>query len=416
MSHLLPITRRGLFGEDDFFASFRPSYSSAVEDVMDRWGGRSLLADRFSNYRNARREVASKSPEPDDDSVLPATISDNPDSYVIVLDMSDYISGEISVRTRGQNAVLEAKSPGGSALHRRYPLPPDASTEGLVAAMSDDGILTISAKRGKNVKAKSSNQTPVQSSTPLNNLSSLASNLKIEIGLDDDLNIPVETDQSAIKNNVNRTSSIDEVEIACPITRKGDFFKDSYFESVWKDFDNAMGDMVDRQKGRKEKREQATREKELSRKQVWDDMLREEDEKMGRMREDRMQRRKMRDEQMQDTMNSFRMQAGFGSFQRPSFDGLRSYDRLREWSGSAKDSQAVQVTSDDKEYKVVMDMKDFKESELDVKCEGDVLMVRGGGAGNSLSRQFELPGLGDPEKVTAALSEDGVLTITAPRK
>ena len=27
----------------------------------------------------------------------------------IVLDMSDYISGEISVRTRGQNAVLEAK-------------------------------------------------------------------------------------------------------------------------------------------------------------------------------------------------------------------------------------------------------------------------------------------------------------------
>ena len=117
----------------------------------------------------------------------------------------------------------------------------------------------------QNVKAKSSNQTPVQSSTPLNNLSSLASNLKIEIGLDDDLNIPVETDQSAIKNNVNRTSSIDEVEIACPITRKGDFFKDSYFESVWKDFDNAMGDMVDRQKGRKEKREQATREKELSR-------------------------------------------------------------------------------------------------------------------------------------------------------
>ena len=52
MSHLLPITRRGLFGEDDFFASFRPSYSSAVEDVMDRWGGRSLLADRFSNYRS----------------------------------------------------------------------------------------------------------------------------------------------------------------------------------------------------------------------------------------------------------------------------------------------------------------------------------------------------------------------------
>ena len=76
-SRLLPITRRGQFFEDDFFRDFQPDYSNAVHDVLDRWGGRSMLADQFSNYRKARES------QPDDDSTIAASISDNPEQYVV---------------------------------------------------------------------------------------------------------------------------------------------------------------------------------------------------------------------------------------------------------------------------------------------------------------------------------------------
>jgi HSP20 family molecular chaperone IbpA len=65
---------------------------------------------------------------------------------------------------------------------------------------------------------------------------------------------------------------------------------------------------------------------------------------------------------------------------------------------------------------VVLDVKDFAEGSLDLKCAGDTLTVTGSKAGISFKREFELPALGDPEKVTASLSADGVLTITAPKK
>jgi len=76
-SRLLPITRRGQFFEDDFFRDYQPEYKTAVHDVLDKWGGRSLLADQFSNYRKAREN------EPQDDSSLAASISDTPEQYVV---------------------------------------------------------------------------------------------------------------------------------------------------------------------------------------------------------------------------------------------------------------------------------------------------------------------------------------------
>lgn len=63
-----------------------------------------------------------------------------------------------------------------------------------------------------------------------------------------------------------------------------------------------------------------------------------------------------------------------------------------------------------------MDVKDFADGELDLKSDGEVLTVHGAKAGVSFKREFSLPGLAAPELVTASLSEDGVLTITAPRK
>ena len=64
---------------------------------------------------------------------------------------------------------------------------------------------------------------------------------------------------------------------------------------------------------------------------------------------------------------------------------------------------------------VVMDVGACGEGALDVKVEGEVLRVRGRTGDLSFEREFTLPDLGAPEGVTAALSEDGVLTVTAPK-
>ena len=61
--------------------------------------------------------------------------------------MTDFISGEITVRTKGLNAVVDAKLGTERKFSRSYPLPKDTNTEAVTAAMSDEGILTITAKR-----------------------------------------------------------------------------------------------------------------------------------------------------------------------------------------------------------------------------------------------------------------------------
>lgn len=64
---------------------------------------------------------------------------------------------------------------------------------------------------------------------------------------------------------------------------------------------------------------------------------------------------------------------------------------------------------------VILDVKDFADGELDLKSDGEVLTVTGSKGGTTFKREFSLPGLAAPEQVTASLSEDGVLTVTAPR-
>lgn len=72
----LPIARRGIFSQDDFFSGFRNDYGRAVGDVLDRWGSRSSKADRFASYRRLRER------DPSEDSQA-ATISEKPEVYVV---------------------------------------------------------------------------------------------------------------------------------------------------------------------------------------------------------------------------------------------------------------------------------------------------------------------------------------------
>lgn len=74
--HMLPIQHRGNFRNDVFFKDFQNDFESAMQNVMSRFGGQSLIADRLSNLRSLRTEI------PTNDANV-ASISDNKDNYVV---------------------------------------------------------------------------------------------------------------------------------------------------------------------------------------------------------------------------------------------------------------------------------------------------------------------------------------------
>lgn len=421
----LPITRRGLFSQDDFFQGFQKDYSTAVEDVLNRWGSRTSQADRFASYRRLREKDTS------DDS-LAATISDTGDSYVIVVDMSEYANGQITVETVQCSAVVEGKC-GPKCYKRQFPLPSNTITDRVVADLSDESILTVSAPRkGEKVIAINTDSTqPKTSGGNATDSSSSVSSIEAQIiptesqsalassstttaeGRVIPLNVEGETATcaatQAIKSEAlasserrssqtriiplnieGKTSSQTQTTIASasgtatgtgtvvteriipstiegqqsiysssssrqnrvlPINRRGRFFQDATFENVWKDFESAIDDLVARR--------------------------------------------------------------GSHAGMEQDKDRFQSYRNLRKVV-QHDDNQAATVSKESNEFKIVVDVKDFVDGHLDVKAVQGAVVVSGRKGPCSFERRFSIAGLTQPDKVSAAISTDGVLTITAP--
>lgn len=102
------------------------------------------------------------------------------------------------------------------------------------------------------------------------------------------------------------------------------------------------------------------------------------------------------------------------------------YRQIRTSNLSKDESQAVSCVEDNCEYKMVVDAKDYKPDEINVKVTDDnVIVVEGkierkegnSTSSQSFTRRFMLPGsIVDFTKVSSALSKDGVLKIIAPKK
>jgi len=92
---------------------------------------------------------------------------------------------------------------------------------------------------------------------------------------------------------------------------------------------------------------------------------------------------------------------------------------------SSSMSPKARVSYDQDKFQVEFDVKDFSPEELSLKTEGNVLIVlakhetKTEGGPSFVSKQFEqrfsLPSGVKPDKISSALSKDGILTITAPR-
>ncbi|KAL7294844.1 hypothetical protein TKK_0011771 [Trichogramma kaykai] len=83
------------------------------------------------------------------------------------------------------------------------------------------------------------------------------------------------------------------------------------------------------------------------------------------------------------------------------------------------------VKNDKDRFQVVLDVKQFKPEEINVKIVGKFVVVEGkhdetqdehGWISRQFTRKYLIPEQCDVDQVSSSLSSDGVLSITAPRK
>jgi HSP20 family protein len=120
-----------------------------------------------------------------------------------------------------------------------------------------------------------------------------------------------------------------------------------------------------------------------------------------------------------------------GGFGMPAFRQMLDFERPR-WPESSFSfpTPAVDVTEDDKAYKITAELPGLEEKNIDVTVSGDMLTLKGEKryekdeedknrhmserAYGSFQRSFALPGSVDRDKIAANL-EKGVLMITLPK-
>lgn len=120
-----------------------------------------------------------------------------------------------------------------------------------------------------------------------------------------------------------------------------------------------------------------------------------------------------------------------GGFHFPSWRQMfRADPALRDQGFFAFSTPAVDMTEDDKAYKITAEVPGLEEKNIDVAMSGDMLTIKGEKhyekdekdknhymserAYGSFQRSFALPPGVDRSKIVAALSK-GVLTITLPK-
>ncbi|KAG7155781.1 uncharacterized protein LOC121854545 [Homarus americanus] len=424
----LPITRRGAFLQDDFFSGFQKDYSRAVGDVLDRWGSRSSKADRFASYRKLRERDASEDSQA-------ATISETTDNYVIVLDMNEYSSGEITVQTVGFSALVEGKV-ANRTYKRSFPLPKNTIIDRVVADLSDENILTITAKRkGKGVAINVDSTDDAARSATSSQQQSSADVTSIESQI-----IPTEAEKTQTSSsatteerviptvrdggNTNTSRTVKTEAMASSGTRKGSSsriiplnIEGETIASQTVDEADSAATQTSATSSTAEKIIPTVREGGAT--QAASTSTTYSSSTQNRVLPINRRGRFFQDSTFENVWDDFEsaideLMSRRGSRSGQEEDKFQSYRNLRQCV-QQDDNQAATVSTGNGEYKVVVDVKDFVDGHLDVKAEKGAIVVVGKKGTCSFERRFSIPGLSQPDLVAAALSADGVLTITAPK-
>ncbi|XP_063586537.1 uncharacterized protein LOC134764003 [Penaeus indicus] len=371
----LPISRRGSFFQDSFFSDIHKDFDSSVREVLARWSDEDLKVKDFrrDDIMDRYRQLRSRNLNEGNQAV---TVTSDNTSHKIVLDVHDFMCGDVKVKVLDEEELLveghvEKKEEGRSSVsshsfRRYFSLPQHTDMAAITSVMSADGILTVTAPKIKTetIKENAINQT-------------LASNYR-EKANKTQKHMESQTDSGRSSSTRKETCSCDfgfkrtadssrfhsdSWDTFLPITRKGGFFQDSFFSGIHRDFDASIRKVLN-----------AWNDADLQLADFWDDDDFHRSDRLGRYRQ------------------------------------LRSRNL---WS----DNQAVTVTSDDVNYKIVLDMHDFVDGDVKVKLIGEELLVEAQSARSSytFTRTFSLPESIDIMSITSVMSSDGILTITASK-
>ncbi|KAA0194385.1 hypothetical protein HAZT_HAZT001319 [Hyalella azteca] len=145
---LIPITPRGSFFKDSFFDTSRSHFERAVDSVFRRLASPPGIQDPLNWYTQQRSSLLQ-------DDCRAAVVTSEGNAYKIVLDVKNFEEGTVNIRAVGDSELLvEAsvdKTTGTSTTKRRYRqrfvTPGPVVSEAVTSALSEDGVLTITAPK-----------------------------------------------------------------------------------------------------------------------------------------------------------------------------------------------------------------------------------------------------------------------------
>ncbi|XP_047474766.1 uncharacterized protein LOC125029066 isoform X2 [Penaeus chinensis] len=432
----LPITRRGSFFQDSFFSNIHHDFDAAIREVLGRWNEPDLkVTDSRDDVSRRYRRLRSQNMNEESQAV---TVTSDNTGHKIVLDVHDFVEGDVKVNlideqqlvVEGRMEKKEGNSSSSNTFRRIFTLPGDTDMTAIMPVISADGILTITAPKMeqkstsipvslqqtqtisssasgeaslqgsetsekecqclrcslKNIYDKRTSQTADDAMSSARSQSidaQVIQNSSASSGAQEQMqskqvfgvtepktaeSVSSESSSSMRKKNQADTDSRrirrDSWDVFFPITQRGSFFQDSFFSDIHDDFDIAV-------------------RKALSR---WNNT----------------DRRVEKELHQSDVLDRYRQ--------------LRPRDLKEE-------NLAITVTSDTTSHKIALDVHGFVVGELKVKAEGDYELVVEGrlekgeeGASATFKQRFTLPETSDMSNVSAVMSSDGILTITAPKK
>ncbi|XP_076056945.1 uncharacterized protein LOC143034573 [Oratosquilla oratoria] len=425
----LPVMLRGSFFDDEFFRHAHSDFQEAVEKILKKHDIGTTTPERMKKYRYLREDNLS-------DETQAVTISEDDSCQKIVLDAHDFKDGDLKVKRVGRCLVVEGRvqkaSGGSSSTHsflRRFAMPSHANLDDVTAALSLDGVLTIVVKKHRATPMPAYKTSPLlveeEPHPPANVNTSSETRTSEEIRPTSPRTWGVEqrTPVSAMRSErkVSFNAEVQENEIPSKRRKVDDDVEEMEDEDEPEIIEEESDDDIQEIKETKTTTSRLQTRPESEEATPTSTRAKESSRHFQR-RGNLFQSSLLPEDQNKFQSAATKVLEKFG-MKSPSSDDGKS-PRVADRSSTMEQIQATQITDDGKTYTVTLDVSEFVVGEVEVKTEGQMLVIEGLSKkreGNSTCRQgfrrcFTVPSSVALEFVSSDLSSEGLLTITAPKK